>query len=782
MDYKDYSRREILDKAEYYRSIGKTSHQKKLEDYVKAMDYGTDGFGVPYKKWSDSELKKLMDADPEPEKLPTAAKSDKKGAIDVEVVSSAPNNALMIAETIRQNQIKQKEKRQVPPKPQLALPPAKTPLALPPARQLALPPAKEEPPKPTSIESDEDWEGDPMDHRDLPWAQRGIDDLRDQIDKDPNIPFGDDKIPYEDDITQIMKDRDKSIEEDEKEKAIQPDVLLDGDSSGEDAKPLPTADGKKQRRKTKGKGSVGGDKSAIFGKRKYYAEDDGGTVYGGAFGEIRTNLAATKKALFGWYQVQRNRFNLRKKLDKQLDTKKDAMKDERALEGAAEAGDDSNENNKDKQLHVKRKKGKLEKTLMGLLFDSVLTMFFPLLVGGLGTIFKDQAEEIENTEPDKVDTSDEEDLASEMEKDNEKLNQEEKQAKQDEEGEKRTEVQNEEQTQVTDVQSSETQDTNLETNTSTMESNVSNEQQSETQEVPQFAEGGKITSAQAPSSTGSKKGGSMQPPKADTNKRQGLQQLRRSDLSGKGAKALSKFVAPIKSVFKLPNIVAKNTLKLGKKILSPVGKLAGTAISKHPLAMMGKGIINMVKGDKGDKGDGGDSVVSSRTGDPNSDYWHPEDHVTGLMPNFKYTNNYSNIKTDKLTETVEGAPQTPVVEESKSNKLTEIASSFGSNIVKDIKERGVTGVLGGIADHFTGNLFDFDGKNLKPDEMKNAQIDKGENQASKIMAALDSATSTVRSRTASMTNSGTGPKMKIPAKPQSKASKSSINKSLQPGL
>ena len=46
MDYKDYSRREILDKAEYYRSIGKTAHQKKLEDYVKAMDYGTDGFGA----------------------------------------------------------------------------------------------------------------------------------------------------------------------------------------------------------------------------------------------------------------------------------------------------------------------------------------------------------------------------------------------------------------------------------------------------------------------------------------------------------------------------------------------------------------------------------------------------------------------------------------------------------------------------------------------------------------------------------------------------------------
>ena len=253
MDYKDYSRREILDKAEYYRSIGKKAHQKKLEDYVKAMDYGTDGFGVPLKKCSDSELKKLMDADPEPEKLPTAAKSDKKGAIDVEVVSSAPSNALMIAETMRQNQIKQKEKKQ----PQLSLPPAKTPLALPPARQLALPPAKEEPPKPTPIEPEEDWEGEVEDNRKNPFVDKGIDVLRDEIDKDPNIPFGDDKIPYEDDITQIMKDRDKSIEEDEKEDVKQPEVLLDGDPRGEDATPLPTADGKKQRRKTKGKGKIG---------------------------------------------------------------------------------------------------------------------------------------------------------------------------------------------------------------------------------------------------------------------------------------------------------------------------------------------------------------------------------------------------------------------------------------------------------------------------------------------------------------------------------------------
>ena len=137
---------------------------------------------------------------------------------------------------------------------------------------------------------------------------------------------------------------------------------------------------------------------------------------------------------------------------------------------------------------------------------------------------------------------------------------------------------------------------------------------------------------------------------------------------------------------------------------------------------------------------------------------------------------------DLFDETLEGEPQTPVVEQSKTNKLTEIASSFGSNIMSDIKERGVTGVMGGIADAFTGNLFDFDGKNLKPDEMKNAQIDKGESVTSKMIAALDGARSVQRQQVVSKENSGTGPKMKIPARPTSKSSPSSINKSLQPGL
>ena len=726
------------------------------------MDYGTDGFGVPYKKCSDSELKKLMDADPEPEKLPTAAKSDKMGAIDVDVVTSEPSNALMLAETIRQSQIKQKEKKQ---EPQLALPPAKTPLALPPARQLALPPAKEEPPEPTPVETDEDWEGDPMDHRDLPWAQRGIDDLRDQIDKDPNIPFGDDKIPYEDDITQIMKDRDESIEQDEKEKeeenVKQPEVLLDGDPRGEDAKPLPTADGKKQRRKTKGK-----DKIALPG----IAPKKGGSMISG-LSEIAKNIAEARQALFDFYKVQKDRFKLRKKLDKNLDTKMDAQKDEAALEG--DSGNDEGAKKDPKTGVPERKQGDVEKGLLKAMWGSIATMFFPLLIAGLGTFFNDQAEEIEKTDPEDPGTKEEEELANNLEKDTDELKNKEEKVE-GEDSESKTEAQNTEETTVSNVQSSETQDTNLETNTSTMESNVSNEQQSETQEVPQFAEGGKITSAQAPSSTGSKKGGSMQPPKADTNNRQGLQQLRKKDISGKGAKALSKSVAPIKSVFKLPNIVAKNTLKLGKKILGPVGKLAGAAVSKHPLAMMGKGIFNMMKGDKGK-----DGKMTWEQFKETEDYKEMERDEKELEKQIKDSKNVTSTFSET---TVEGAPQTPIVEQSKSEKLRQIATSFSSNIMSDIKERGVSGIMGGIADKFTGNLFDFDGKNIKPNEMKNAMIDKGESVTTRMVAALQGAKSRQTQQIASKQNSGTGKKMQIPSAPTSKSSRSSINKSLQPGL
>ena len=81
-----------------------------------------------------------------------------------------------------------------------------------------------------------------------------------------------------------------------------------------------------------------------------------------------------------------------------------------------------------------------------------------------------------------------------------------------------------------------------------MQSNVSNQEQSEQEEVQSFAEGGKVTTTSAATNKPKPRGGAdgVKPPKLDTNKRQGLQQLRKSDLSGKGAKALSKFCSTYK--------------------------------------------------------------------------------------------------------------------------------------------------------------------------------------------------------------------------------------------
>ena len=492
---------------------------------------------------------------------------------------------------------------------------------------------------------------------------------------------------------------------------------------------------------------------------------------GGGLTEIAKNISEARQALFDFYKVQKDRFTLRKKLDKQLDTKMDAQKDEASLEG--DPTDDEGVKKDPKTGVPERKQGDVEKGLLKAMWGSIATMFFPLLIKGLGTFFNDQADEIEKTKPEDPGTKEEEELANNLEKDTSELKkQEEKVEGEDSETKTETETQNTEETKVTNVESSETQDTNLETNTSTMESNVSNEQQSETEEIPAFAEGGKITSAQAPSQ-GTKQSGAMQSPKADTNNRQGLQQLRKKDISGKGAKALSKFVAPIKSVFKLPNIVANNTLKLGKKILSPVGKLAGAAISKHPLAMMGKGIFNAIKGDKGN-----DGKMTWEKFKETEDYKEMAREEEFLEKQIKSSNNVTSTFSET---TVEGAPQVPVVEQSKSEKLRNIASSFSSNIMNDIKDRGVRGIAGGIADKFTGNLFDFDSKNLKP-EPRNAMIDKGESVTTRMVAALQGAQSRQTQRIASKQNSGTGKKMQIPTAPTSKSSSSSINKSLQPGL
>ena len=110
---------------------------------------------------------------------------------------------------------------------------------------------------------------------------------------------------------------------------------------------------------------------------------------------------------------------------------------------------------------------------------------------------------------------------------------------------------------------------------------------------------------------------------------------------------------------------------------------------------MGMSILKSMKGDKGDKGEEGSSNFM---GDLNSP---PEDVVTKgsrNLNNLTYSNNYSNSnnKTSNVNSTTN--------------------SSFGNNILTDIKNRGISGVAGGIADMFTSNLFDFDGKNLKPEK------------------------------------------------------------------
>ena len=94
-------RSSVLEKAEYYRSIGKDKEWMQLETHVKGMDYGVDMMGTRYKKLSKSQLNKLMDSDPEPEKLPTASIDVKRGAIDVS--PSEPKKPLKIAERLRQN-------------------------------------------------------------------------------------------------------------------------------------------------------------------------------------------------------------------------------------------------------------------------------------------------------------------------------------------------------------------------------------------------------------------------------------------------------------------------------------------------------------------------------------------------------------------------------------------------------------------------------------------------------------------------------------------------------
>ena len=175
---------------------------------------------------------------------------------------------------------------------------------------------------------------------------------------------------------------------------------------------------------------------------------------------------------------------------------------------------------------------------------------------------------------------------------------------------------------------------------------------------------------------------------------------------------------------------------------------------------MGMSILKSMKGDKGDKGEEGSSNLM---GDLNSP---PEDVVTKgsrNLNNLTYSNNYSNSnnKTSNVNSTTN--------------------SSFGNNILTDIKNRGISGVAGGIADMFTSNLFDFDGKNLKP-EKKNSMIDKGESVTTKMVDALNRVNARQVSMNITKNNSGKGKTSQISSAPSSKSSKTSRDTSLQPSL
>ena len=679
-------RRSVLDQAEYFRSIGKTDLQVKLETHVKAMDYGVDGFGKPYKKLNKSQLANLMAAEPVPNKLPKASKSDKTDAIDVAAIPSGkPRKSMdgLLKEAQQKGGALVPQKPSTPvvkggaivPSPGGAL--TKDGDGIPPGKskkdilkqqlrigakrglrgakrigkaigewdgtftdrltmqskskgmepgdvaierkkgQKALP-ASVSPMEDTSWDKDEDedWEGDIHDHRDIPWAKRGIDDLRDQIDKDPNIPFPKDKTPWYDDITGLMKKRDESIEQDEQEKkaeeeaknVIEPEVLDEGTTEGDKA--LPIADGKK-RRKTRGKTGVG------FGSK---AKPKKGSASG--MKSILENITKTKNAIFDLYKISKDRFKLRKKVDKQMDTSIGAKTRERNIEGPEDQKllPGAKEDKEDEKLEDNdAKETWIEKLLMDTMGVWLAQFLTPLFIDSMHNMLKDQADEID-------------DQAKELEKqdptkgEDQELADAEKQAADieaevDTAGEPKLSKDQPEGEGEQTVGEGGKIDTNkfLSTPTPRDESNFGGMEPNDSgqQEIPQFKEGGVIKPS--PSVNSKSGGGNLgKQPKIpsqsvskpgqtskSTNTKTGLSQLGKTDLGGVGKKVLEKVVSPAKSVFKLPNLVAKKALKIGKRIAKPLGKLMKSDTMKKLAMSPLNPFAGAIKGIRGMMGKGG---------------------------------------------------------------------------------------------------------------------------------------------------------------------------------
>ena len=135
-----------------------------------------------------------------------------------------------------------------------------------------------------------------------------------------------------------------------------------------------------------------------------------------------------------------------------------------------------------------------------------------------------------------------------------------------------------------------------------------------------------------------------------------------------------------------------------------------------------------------------------------------------------------------------------VSEGSTSTTMTTGTTTFGA--VKDTiskgrqKLKGIRSALGsgikrgllGLADHYTGNRFDFDGMNVKPDEVKDASIDKGQSMSDKLMQAMESVNRKSVS-TAQMNQQSTdNNKISLSSQKNSTMSPAARNSSLQPRL
>ena len=260
-----------------------------------------------------------------------------------------------------------------------------------------------------------------------------------------------------------------------------------------------------------------------------------------------------------------------------------------------------------------------------------------------------------------------------------------------------------------------------------------------------------------------------------TNKKSGLKQISAKDLGPTGNKSLNKFVKPIKSVFQLPSIVLKKTFGIGKKALGSTAKLAGAALKMSPFGMA----ASIAKGLRGKPGRDGkrtfDEYKQTRS------YQLRQQKITALR----------NDPTATRTMTVNGKQVAPEAMDSmlalknkRVNKLRakrDFANPLGG-LMKDAKERGVGGILGGVADALTGNAFDFDGKNVKSAaNKKDKGIDKGDSPTDKIVKVMSKLNSV--SNTISIAKAKTGgTKMKTKTKAGSKMSQSAIDAALQPGL